>query len=68
MSPTFLFSKARPIGDVVEIRARGKIGLFAGHDLVFDLFVLAAVKNADGGSQSDLIFGNIVHVDKGKIR
>ena len=68
MSPTFLFSKARPIGDVVGDSSRGKSGLFAGHNLVFDLFILAAVKNTDSGSQSDLIFRNIVHVDKGKIR
>src|SRR5207244_3765932 len=43
------------------------VRFFAGHQLVFHFFIFNIVIHAHRGSQSDLVFRNIVHVDKGEI-
>jgi hypothetical protein len=66
VSPTFLFSRARPIGEVVEI-CRRHVGLLAGHELVFHFFILGAVEDGHGRAEADFILGDIVHVDQRQV-
>ena len=67
VSPTFLFSNARPIGELVEIFPEAKVGLFAGHQLVLNFFVLVVVVNPDSRSQTHLVAGDVVHVDQREV-
>jgi len=47
--------------------ALGDVGLFAGDELVGDLFVLGAVEDDDGGAVADAVAGDVVEVDHGEL-
>ena len=47
--------------------ARAYVGLFAGHQLVFDFFILGAVVDLDRGTQPHLVLGDVVHVGQGQV-
>ena len=63
-SPTCLPIRARPIGELVEISPFGRIGFFACHQLVGDLFVFRNVENMDRRPKSHAISRNLVHIDQ----
>ncbi len=52
------------MGELVEIFPAATVGFFAGHQLVFDFFILVVVIDPDGGSQTHFVAGNVVHVDE----
>src|SRR3954454_13973314 len=46
----------------------GHVRFLAGHQLIFQFFVLGCVKNLDARAQSNFVSGNVIHVDHGEIR
>ena len=47
--------------------ALGDIGLFAGDELVGELFFLGAVEDDDGGAIADFVAGDVIEVDHGEL-
>src|ERR671936_974006 len=45
----------------------GHVRLFAGYDVVLDVFILSTVVNLDRRTQANLVLRDIVHVDHGKV-
>ena len=43
------------------------IGFFAGNELVFDLFILRAVVDLDGGTETNFVLGDVVHVGQREV-
>ena len=68
VSPSRLFNKLRPIGDVVEIRPSCRVGIFACHELIRDFFIFVDVQQLDFRSERYPVPGNLVKIDQRKIR
>ena len=66
-SPTFLFSSARPMGEVVEIFPVATSDSSLVTSLYSHFFVLGVVEDLDGRSEAHFVVGDVVHVDHGQV-
>src|SRR3989442_981119 len=56
--PDFLVEQRAADGRGGGNLAGGHVGLFAGHQLVFHLFILGVVENLDCGTETNLVLGD----------
>jgi len=67
VSPISLLRRARPMGEVVEMRPLVTSDFFAGDEFVGDVLFLGAVEDDDGGTKADFVAGDVVEVDHGEL-
>src|ERR1039457_5074583 len=64
----FLVEQGAPDGRRGGDPAIGGIGLFAGHQVISELFVAFDVEHNHGGTEAHLVMPNLVHIDHRHVR